>query len=394
MKQRTRLSSTSGVKARKQDLRICRSRVKQMKGRLLVFNCHEAWVYQLAGLDYNLDIAVGLPGHHTRSWDHHARPLPPRARTLPYQQALASSQFYSCIICHNPRDLLDIKHRPEPRILVLHLPVEARLVEEKSRMTAEQAKSMLHHYVKMTGTHVVSVSLLKGQSWDFTDDIIPFGLDPAEYLPYSGHRAAGLRISNFINHRRTFLHWDFHEQAFAGLPVTLVGHNPDIPEAHPSDNWDHLKKLLQAHRFYIHTADTVLEDGYNMATIEAMCAGLPILGNCHPSSVIEHGVNGFVSDDPRELRDYAQQLLDDRELAVSLGRAAQQTARERFSPAAFKTSFEKAIQIARQKRQGAADPVAPLATMPLPRPIAQPMVQELTTRQYRRIRPHQEIDSL
>ena len=34
--------------------------------RLLVFNCHEAWVYQLGLLDYDLDIICGLSGRYTR----------------------------------------------------------------------------------------------------------------------------------------------------------------------------------------------------------------------------------------------------------------------------------------------------------------------------------------
>lgn len=196
------------------------------KGRLLVFNCHEAWVYQLASLDYDLDIVVELPGRHTLDWDHHARPLPAGARLLTYGEALTSPLEYNCLICHNPSDLMDIKNRNEPRILVLHLPVEARLVEEHAKLTAQEATDLLHHYVKVTGTHVVGVSPMKGRSWGFSEDIIPFGIDPDEYLPHRGDLAAGLRISNFVSRRRQFLNWAFHEEAFDDLPVTLVGHNP------------------------------------------------------------------------------------------------------------------------------------------------------------------------
>ena len=39
-----------------------------------------------------------------------------------------------------------------------------------------------------------------------------------------------------------------------------------------------------------------------MATVEAMAAGMPIIGNRHPDSPVEHGVNGFLSDDPAELK--------------------------------------------------------------------------------------------
>ena len=45
--------------------------------RLLVFDCHEAWVYQLRLLRWPLDIVVGLRGRHTQEWDESMRPIPP-----------------------------------------------------------------------------------------------------------------------------------------------------------------------------------------------------------------------------------------------------------------------------------------------------------------------------
>ncbi len=116
-------------------------------------------------------------------------------------------------------------------------------------------------------------------------------------------------------------------------------------------SWDHLKKMLQTHRFYIHTADPRLEDGYNMASIEAMAAGMPVLGNRHPSSPVEHAVSGFLSDDPDELRKYARMLLDDRDLAVRMGAEARKVVSEHFSAAKFKESFLQSIETARCKWQ-------------------------------------------
>jgi hypothetical protein len=37
--------------------------------------------------------------------------------------------------------------------------------------------------------------------------------------------------------------------------MMIVGHNPGMPEAWPSEDWDHLKKMLSSYRFYVHTAD-------------------------------------------------------------------------------------------------------------------------------------------
>ena len=122
-----------------------------------------------------------------------------------------------------------------------------------------------------------------------------------------------------------------------------------MPRVEAAKNWDNLKEMLQSHRFYIHTADSRYEDGFNMATLEAMAVGMPVLGNRHPRSPIEHGKRGFLSDNPYELQKYARILLDDRDLAVKMGRQAQKIVFERFSTTRFKEAFLKSIEIARHK---------------------------------------------
>ncbi len=319
------------------------------KHRLLVFNCHEAWVSQLAALGFELDIVVGLKGQYKETWDLQMRPIPPASRLLSLSQALQSDTDYYCIIAHNITDLLDVKARPEPRLLVIHSTLEGRVLEEKSEVPADEMKAMLHEYIDLVGGHIVAVSMLKGASWGFTEDIVPFCVDPDDYPPYEGNEACGLRICNFVESRRRILLWDLHEEAFGGLAVRIVGHNPGMPGVLASRDWAHLKTLLQSHRFYIHTADPQFEDGYNMATVEAMAAGMPILGNKHPGSPVEHGVSGFLSDDPSELRKFARMLLENPRLAATMGQQARKTAIENFSIANFRRAFLQSIEIARHK---------------------------------------------
>ena len=318
---------------------------------LLVFNCHEAWVYQLGLLGYDLDIIIGLQGQYHLSWDEQMRPVPPNSRLITLSEALNSQKQYYCIITHNITDLLDVKFRPEPRLIVLHSTIEGRMLEEQSKVEPENIKQMLHKYLGLVGCHVVAISMLKGKSWGFMEDIVVAGVETDEYLPYSGQKACGLRICNFINSRKKILLWDFHMKAFDGIPVQLFGHNPDITGVTATQSWDHLKKMLQEHRFYVHTADPRLEDGYNMASIEAMAAGMPIIGNIHPTSPIEHGVSGFLSDDPEELRQYAKMLLDDRNLAAKMGAEARKVVSEHFLMAKFKKAFLQSIETACHKWQ-------------------------------------------
>jgi len=71
----------------------------------------------------------------------------------------------------------------------------------------------------------------------------------------------------------------------------------------------------------------------------------------HPSSPIQHGVSGFLSNDPNELRKYAGILLQDRVLAAKMGRQARRTIMERFSVSQFREAFLRSIEITRRKHE-------------------------------------------
>jgi len=315
---------------------------------LLVFACHEAWVHQLRWLGRPLDIVVGLRGRPA-GWDEKMRPVPPGARLVPLADALRAAQPYGCIIAHNLSDLLDVKSLPGPRLLVLHETLDGAALEQQLPVPVGQFREAVAQYVRLTATHVVAVSSLKGRSWGFANDIVPFSADAGDGLPWQGDLARGLRVSNHILRRPKILLWEFHQQAFGELPVTLVGHNPALLDVHPAGSWQQLQHIFRRHRFYIHTADPRLEDGYNMATLEAMAAGLPVLGNRHPTSPVEHGVSGFLSDDPAELRDCARRLLEDRPLAAQMGAAARECVARRFSGAHFRTGFCRSIETAQRQ---------------------------------------------
>ncbi|MHC4424154.1 MAG: hypothetical protein ACYSWR_05740 [Planctomycetota bacterium] len=144
---------------------------------LLVFNCHEPWVYQLGVLGYNLDIINGLKGRFKESWDEQLRPVPANSRLVSLSEVHSTQKPYYCIIAHNITDLLDVKLLTGPRLIVLHSTIEGREAEERSDITPEKMKEALHKYLGLVGGHAVAISALKGKSWDFTEDIVPCGID-------------------------------------------------------------------------------------------------------------------------------------------------------------------------------------------------------------------------
>ena len=317
--------------------------------KLLVLNCHEAWVHQLGALDAELDIVVGLPGRYTRTWDARMRPLPAGGRTLTLDEATAGGAAYDAVVCHNITDLLDTRAVVAPPLLVLHDTLEGRIAQQGADLDAGEMRRMLAAYLASAGGHAIAVSRSKATSWGVTSTVVRNCADPDAYPPFTGEEAIGLRVANHVTSKRVFLAWDFHEAAMAGLPLRIVGHNPDLPGVAAADDWDHLKRLLAAHRFLVHTADSRYEDGWNMAVLEAMAAGMPVLTHRHPAGIIEHEVTGLVAATPAEMRGHAERLLGDRAFAQELGANARRYVARHFSPDRFRVEFTRAVQEAGRK---------------------------------------------
>jgi hypothetical protein len=61
--------------------------------------------------------------------------------------------------------------------------------------------------------------------------------------------------------------------------------------------------------------------------------------------LIIFALGGYLTDDPYDLQKYARLLLDERDLAIQIGRQVQETVLERFSTSRFKEAYLKSIEI-------------------------------------------------
>ncbi len=314
--------------------------------RVLTFNSHEAYIHNLAQTGYPMDVVCDLPGHHFAGWDARMRPLPENVRVVSIADLSRGGTSYDCVIGHTLSDLLAAKDvASRRRILVLHSSLTGRIEQEGASVSPEALRETVRRYLELTETTLVMISEMKAESWGLPATVIRGAVDVASYGPWEGDIAEGLRVANHVTAKSAYLDWPLHERVFdADHPCRLVGENPDLAGVAPAENWNHLRELLRHHRFFVHTARAGLEDGYNLASLEAMATGLPVVSNANPSCPIEDGVSGVVSDDPEALQEGTRRLLEDREYARHIGAAGRDVARERFSLDEFVTRWQRVIE--------------------------------------------------
>jgi hypothetical protein len=313
--------------------------------RILTFNCHEAYVHLLGKLQHELSIIDGLPGRVTARWDERSRPLPSRARLIRLDEAFGAPR-HDVAIAHNLTDLLALRSLEVPKILVLHVNLEARVREEPGPHDVGVMQAQLREYLAAIGAVAVAVSETKARSWGQSCPVIRPCADPDEYRGFEGTRPVALRVANQVMQRPERFAWSAHLAITHGHAAELVGHNPELAGVLPASSWDELKARYREHRAYVHTAGLGLDDGYNLGVVEAMVTGMPIVSLAGSDSPIVNDYSGYVSDDVAYLNARLGALLADRELAMAMGARARNCAIELFSVSRFVKAWQAALDLA------------------------------------------------
>jgi len=116
------------------------------------------------------------------------------------------------------------------------------------------------------------------------------------------------------------------------LPVRVVGKSPGLSE--PAKSIEHLREIYHNSRIFYNTS---IHSPVPTVLMEAMACGCAVVSTatCMIPEIIEHGVNGMISNDPKELRSFLEQLLSDEDMAREMGENAQRTIYERFNLNSF-----------------------------------------------------------
>lgn len=340
--------------------------------RILTFNFHEPYLCLMSKTGYRLEVGLYKHGMLARAWQTHFRPLPPNVTLVTedrWRDDLENGR-YDVVIAHNESNAVDIfeavARSATPALLVCHNRrtfLETTVDFEKNwqgdRRKAMAAYARLLEKLPLA-FQFVFISESKRADYGIPGTVIPPGLDVEEYGGYRGGAREILRVGNAMRDRTLMFDVDFQEQVCEGLPNRVVGVNPDIPGSAPAESYDHLLDLYRSRRCLLHVTREAYEDGYNLAMLEAMACGVPVVALTNATCPITDGVDGFTGADAETLRARLTALLDDVDRARKVGERGRQTVARQFPLERFAARWRETIEAAAgRKRSGTRTKPAP-----------------------------------
>ncbi|MCX8065909.1 MAG: glycosyltransferase [Candidatus Hydrogenedentes bacterium] len=315
------------------------------KIRILTFNFHEPYMCLLAKTGFEMELGLYKEGILSRTWKTQFRPKPENLIEIPEEEwrDRLKNGYYDILIAHNELNAWDLKEYTCPKLLVCHnrktflktiLPKsDPNIVELFEKNVEVLAKAFA----------LVFISYSKQDDYNLQGYVVPPGIDVDEYGGYTGEIPKILRVGNYMYERNWMFDVPFQEAVCAGLPNQVIGENPQIPNSTVSTSFEELLNAYRKNRCYLHVTRQEFEDGYNLAMLEAMACGMPVVALKNYTSPITNGVDGFSSFDPAELREYLELLLEDEKVAREIGERGRETVKNTFPIGEFVDKWQKII---------------------------------------------------
>lgn len=132
------------------------------------------------------------------------------------------------------------------------------------------------------------------------------------------------------------------------FPVKVIGDTPGLSMPTPN-----IEILIGEYRKSSVYLNTTIVSTLPTTIIEAMACGLPIVSTATcliPETLVEHGVNGYVSNNIFELRKYCHELINNPTLAAKMGNASREKALREFTVQRFADTWDQTFRRAANMR--------------------------------------------
>lgn len=308
---------------------------KKLKDKLniLTFPTHERYETQLCKTGhefYALNISKG------KKWNDSQTDIPINYHILPENQ---SCDFlnYDIFLVQSKFGQFQIAQQINQN---LGLPIIC--LEHTLPTPPSMSSSQIENMRKMSGDTNVFISEFSRSAWNLQGNVIHHGIDTETFKPLNKERNNHiLTVANDFVNRDYCLNFYGWQRVVNGLNTKIVGDNPGI-----SKSASNLSELVDEYNSCAVYFNSSTLSPIPMSLLEAMSCGCAVVSTatCMIPEIIDHGKNGFISNDESELRSYIINLLNDPELRQTIGNNARKTIESKFSENTFIYKWNELFQ--------------------------------------------------
>ena len=300
---------------------------RRSKYNILTFPTHERYETQLCKTGHDF-YSFRMQGQ--KQWNKEQVPVPENYYIMPMDNVvrfvdfdfmLVQSKFWQYQVAMEIQ-----KTVPVPIIVLEHtLPTPATMQEQHIQSMRQ-----------MLGNINVFISDFSRKAWGISQAsrVIHHGLDLKTFKPTEVEKENYvLTVANDFKNRDFCLNYQGWERITNGIKTKLVGEN----NGEGTTTCKTTEEIVNEYNKCCVYLNTTTHSPIPMSLLEAMACGCPVVSTatCMIPEVIENGVNGFISNDEKELNEYVQTLLSDEALRKTIGENARSTIEESFSEEKF-----------------------------------------------------------
>ena len=334
---------------------------KKEKYNIITFDTHERYQTMMARTGHNF---YSFQYDGCKQWVDAYGKKPDNYYTLP-KNALVNGIDFDFILSHSKFGQFQFAKQMQQ---VFRIPL---ISLEHTLPIPSWPEQQLREMRAMTGDQNVFISKFSARRWGiFPHTVIKHGMDTEQFKPAFTSEMVKVREDSFTDvytdeERITYLPRDNvilsvvndykardyccnyagWERITKDLPTRLVGTSPEPEFSKAAENLDELTASYQRSAIFLNTSTV---SPVPTSLLEAMACGCAVVttATCMLPEIIKNGVNGFISNDESELRDYLQQLMTDHKLAKTLGQAARETVIKDFSVDVFVNNWNAVFDTA------------------------------------------------
>lgn len=320
--------------------RILKQINKVEKYNILDFCTHERYQNTLAKTNHNFFLLnCAVQGNGIKEfWNTKFGTIPRNYTLLPKTNgdlksilnSLPSHLTFDCIISHQKFGQFQIASQVAATLQIPIISLEHTLpIQSWPPQQLEQCK-------QMKGNFNVFITPFNQEKWGWTKDnseVLRHAVDTELFNPEKLERQNTiLTVANDYKNRDSVLGFQLWQKATQGLNVRPVGDTPGLSQA-PSCV-EELVNIYQTSSIFLNTANW---SPVPMSLLEAMACGCACvsLNACSCADYIQHGENGLLANDEKEMRLCLQTLLSDEKLRREFGKKARETVEKMCSMERF-----------------------------------------------------------